>query len=439
MSVPTILLLLIFVIISGLIAYFGDLLGRRMGKRRLTIFGLRPRYTAVFMTIATGMIIAAGTIAVMAITSENVRILLTKGDNIISRMKTLNAQYNKINKSYNIAVENLDKQRKITQKASDEANIARKSSQRLKDNVEKISKSLAILKSNLVKNQAALKDAENNLRNSNVDLEKAKKEIASRRHEIDFQQNEIDRLNRLKDQLAIRLDKEALPRLIALRERRIIFHPAEEIYRKVISSNQSKSLISEDIKELLNDANRVSIEKGAAIGENGFSIQLLPKSIEGSDGNIKFLEDKETINAIVENISNTKGTVVLLLVSVGNSLEGEQALVEFSPPFRNNLIYSKDDEIASVIIDGKKTRGAILEDIISFLRIKVRSEAMNKGLIPQFDSDGQPVVGQIDDWDVIFDLIDKIKVKENDVRVNAHALSNTWSSGPLQLYFTVSE
>ena len=50
---------IVLVLVSGFIAYFGDLLGRRMGKKRLTLFGLRPRHTAIGVTTITGMIIAA--------------------------------------------------------------------------------------------------------------------------------------------------------------------------------------------------------------------------------------------------------------------------------------------------------------------------------------------------------------------------------------------
>lgn len=51
--------ILALIAVSGFIAWFGDLLGRKMGKKRLSIFGMRPRHTAIFMTTITGMIISA--------------------------------------------------------------------------------------------------------------------------------------------------------------------------------------------------------------------------------------------------------------------------------------------------------------------------------------------------------------------------------------------
>ena len=54
----TALVVLFLLAVCGLIAYIGDLLGRRMGKKRLSAFGLRPKHTAILFTIVTGVLIA---------------------------------------------------------------------------------------------------------------------------------------------------------------------------------------------------------------------------------------------------------------------------------------------------------------------------------------------------------------------------------------------
>jgi len=47
-----------FVIVAGLVAYIGDRVGHQVGRRRLTLFGLRPKYTSTIVAVATGMLIA---------------------------------------------------------------------------------------------------------------------------------------------------------------------------------------------------------------------------------------------------------------------------------------------------------------------------------------------------------------------------------------------
>ncbi|MBU1035654.1 DUF3084 domain-containing protein [bacterium] len=71
-------LILVFtvIIISGLIAFVGDWVGLKIGKKRVTIFGLRPHYTAIFITIISGILIAIITVTILAISSNDVRTAL---------------------------------------------------------------------------------------------------------------------------------------------------------------------------------------------------------------------------------------------------------------------------------------------------------------------------------------------------------------------------
>lgn len=71
-----ILLLLIIALVSGSIAYLGNKLGRYVGKKKLSIFNLRPLHTSTLFTIATGALISLLTIGVASMLSENVRIAL---------------------------------------------------------------------------------------------------------------------------------------------------------------------------------------------------------------------------------------------------------------------------------------------------------------------------------------------------------------------------
>ena len=69
-------LILVLVITGGAIAFIGDRLGSKIGKKRLSLFGLRPRHTSIIITILTGICITTLTFGVMAAASENVRTAL---------------------------------------------------------------------------------------------------------------------------------------------------------------------------------------------------------------------------------------------------------------------------------------------------------------------------------------------------------------------------
>lgn len=438
MTWRTILVLATFVAMCGFIAYFGDLLGRRMGKRRLTLFGLRPRYTAIVMTSLTGMLIAVITIGIMALTSQRVRLLMIQGDNIISRMNHITSQYNSTRASYQRAVSNLSKQRVITAKAELETKRAVKQKEILAAEILRIRDNLFNLKRDLKSNRDALHKTEKQLGDARGDLSNANKEIQIKRKEIETQTIEISRLEKLKKFYEDKLNASS-PRLQALRESRVIFRQGEEIVRKVIQCDQLLSGIRSDMIRLLDSADTKAREKGAVVGENGSAVQILAKSVVNSSGVNVFLKDEQTINALVDNIHAAKGSVVVLVLSVGNSVAGEPALVDFDNPYQNKHIYSANEIVESTVIDGSMSKGKILSSLIQFLRVKLRLSAIEKGVIPQLDENGQPTIGQIDDWDAIFDLIDKVKSSGKPVRVDATAAEDTWSAGPLSLNFKIEE
>lgn len=44
--------------LAGAVAYVGDRVGHQVGRKRLTLFGIRPRYTSTIVAIGTGVVIA---------------------------------------------------------------------------------------------------------------------------------------------------------------------------------------------------------------------------------------------------------------------------------------------------------------------------------------------------------------------------------------------
>ena len=71
-----VVLIFVLVITGGAIAFIGDRLGTKVGKKKMSIFGLRPRHTSILVTIVTGVMITTTTLGVMSIMSENVRMAL---------------------------------------------------------------------------------------------------------------------------------------------------------------------------------------------------------------------------------------------------------------------------------------------------------------------------------------------------------------------------
>lgn len=87
-----IFMFLILIAMGGLIAFLGDRIGSKVGKKRMTLFGLRPKYTSVIVTIISGILISFFTIAVLAVVNENVRVALFGLSKLQNEMQDLNQE-----------------------------------------------------------------------------------------------------------------------------------------------------------------------------------------------------------------------------------------------------------------------------------------------------------------------------------------------------------
>ncbi|MBW3621902.1 MAG: DUF3084 domain-containing protein [Armatimonadetes bacterium] len=89
MHIYTILLIGAWILGSGLVAYVCDNLGRKLGKKRLSLWGMRPRHTAMVFTVLTGVGIAAVTVMLVALMVPDARMALFQSVQINEDLKDL--------------------------------------------------------------------------------------------------------------------------------------------------------------------------------------------------------------------------------------------------------------------------------------------------------------------------------------------------------------
>ncbi|MBE9225717.1 DUF3084 domain-containing protein [Phormidium sp. LEGE 05292] len=67
------ILIVAVLVLGGVIASVGDRIGTKVGKARLSLFNLRPKNTAVLITLLTGSLISGSTLAVLFAASDQLR------------------------------------------------------------------------------------------------------------------------------------------------------------------------------------------------------------------------------------------------------------------------------------------------------------------------------------------------------------------------------
>jgi len=93
------LLILSLLLLGGILSTLGDRLGTRVGKARLSIFKLRPKSTAVLITVFTGSIISAISFAMMVAFNSQLRVGLFELEDIQAKITEREKELKKLEKN----------------------------------------------------------------------------------------------------------------------------------------------------------------------------------------------------------------------------------------------------------------------------------------------------------------------------------------------------
>jgi len=75
------LFIIVLLLLGGLISSLGDLLGSKIGKARFSVLKLRPKKTAILITVLTGSLISASSLFLMILVNRQLRVgLFRLGD-----------------------------------------------------------------------------------------------------------------------------------------------------------------------------------------------------------------------------------------------------------------------------------------------------------------------------------------------------------------------
>lgn len=126
---PTSLWFLIFMVLAGgTVSYYGDILGRKLGKKRITIHKkIRPKKFAAAMTFIFGALGTALTIAVLFVVSEPVRTWIIEGNDAKARLAITTKNLNDAEKKFS------DAQSKLTSVENERADLTVKVNKKTKE------------------------------------------------------------------------------------------------------------------------------------------------------------------------------------------------------------------------------------------------------------------------------------------------------------------
>ncbi|MBR4642134.1 MAG: DUF3084 domain-containing protein [Selenomonadaceae bacterium] len=400
-------LILVMIITGGAIAFIGDKLGTKIGKKRLSIFGLRPRHTSMVVTVVTGGLITALSIGFMVLISQNVRTALFGMDELRQTMDATLAELDeatenlfKAQTEFERANENLRMSKEEIVALKEEQEDLRAESERLKEGNEQLESTNAELTAqneNLSDTNAALEENNKKLGEFNVTLTADNEKLSSDNEKLSVDNNELEERNR-------RLREG----IIAIREGDITLRAGEILASGIIKGGQSAEEISNEINMLAERAT-----------------QLLTERFGGDEDNSVWIYQPE-LQRVIEEIESNKQDMVLRISAAGNMVRGEpvRSRLELYP---NKLIFSKDEIILSKTYElGDDVQPEIiLQDFLT----EINRIAIEKGIL------SDPLTGSVGRMEgtQLYEIFDALSSAKGKVQLTASAREETDSQGPLRL------
>lgn len=420
--------ILLLLTLAGVIAYTADLLGRRLGKKRLTLFGLRPKHTAILLTVVTGVAIAGLTFGAALASIPWFRRVVTQGE----RLAVQNIRLQEQNRA-------LDQRIQERVRENEELAARNAALERRNEELRRASAALEAESRRLSAANRTLADQNRSLRRRNAELGARNVRLADRNSRLmadnralqarqSSLQEEVTRL--MRQARALERQVSALHEEVAsYRERGSVFRRGQILSERRVLPNPPPDLLRSIIANTLFEAERRARDTRLAAGDrSGSPVQWVPPpALEGgaADGNriARWLAQQAT------RFQNRP--LVVRAVVDRNCAVGRPVPVRLEC-FPNDRVFVQGQLVAEDVIDGRQSDGQILREVIAFLTQQVRRRAIARSMEP-----GDDGLGSLDPDDVL-DACRRIRQLGQPAVIRARARTDIHRAGPLQLDLEVA-
>jgi uncharacterized protein (DUF3084 family) len=338
------LLILILLVLGGVLAPLGDRLGTRVGKARLSLLGLRPRNTAVVITVLTGSLISALSLGLMLLVSRQLRVGLFE-------LNTLQA---KLKSSRNDLERSRAAQAKVAlelEQAQSERQRARQDFTAAQAKADALRKALVPLQQQRQGLEAERQRLSRDVQARDAEIQRTEKELADVRARISAGENELRELE--QQRLALRLGSVVLSS----------GQPLATATLRLDNPGQAKQVID----KLLQEANLQAYQRVLPEEKPDRQILLVPRN------------DIERLEATIQK----PGTWVVNIRSAANVLLGEKVVYAFPEARPNTTVVQRDAVLATTAVEREEMSPEAIRNRLNLLLASALAEAQRRGSLVQ--------------------------------------------------------
>ena len=374
-------MIVIMAIVGGLIAYIADNMGSKIGKKRMSIFGLRPKHTSILLTVLSGMLISVLTIGVMAISSESARTALFGMEKIRAELKSLNEE------------------KSIAQDA------------------------LAKTKVEMEEKNVLISELDEKIRESTKANMEMEAKLADVSNKYDTAQKEVADLTASREQLTSEVatleESTAILRqgIISMREGQVFYRAGEVVYAGIMRGGLDHEQNVAQVNWLLDNAN-ASVLQRLGVEQKNEKLQAIWIS-------------NRVIEQAVEVLDRSKGNMFFRVRTIANIIVGEVVACDIEMT-DNQFIYPDNSLILSEKVDLRKLKNGDENILMNFLN-KVNHKAVEAGVLPD------PITGKVGNMDAttVIEATNDMRRLGGVVILKAYARGDITTAGPVRIRLEV--
>lgn len=395
-------LIITLAIVGGVIAYIGDRLGMNVGRKKLTLFGLRPKHTSILVTIVTGVFIASASIGVLTIASQDVRTALF-------RMKEIQEDLALMQKDYAEMELQRDTAQRELQEAEERVGEALADYDRVILALAEAEAEVEVQKISMEENQLTIAELETRIGN-------LQKEAASLQTELLDLEAKTEEFRQSYLQVSTAFGQ--------IREANIAFNASEVILTTVVPTGLTREEIRVQLEEFMLEVDEVAYRRSARVQE-------AQKSQNYRDYKAIFLQ-AGILDLAVEHVLLARGNVIVRAVSESNTIPGVPVVV-YLENYPDQMVFSKGTVLAKGVWD---PRGGIeIDQVILEILREANETALNAGMALS-EERGVSVLLPGDDF---LDAIFASKNFNQPVQVRLVVSKDTWrSTTPVHVYLELT-
>ena len=336
------LLILALLILGGVLSTLGDRLGSRVGKARLSLFNLRPRRTAVLITVLTGSLISALSLGLLLLVSRQLRVGLFELDALQAKLRDSRA-------ALDTAETERREARSATERIEAELISTRQRSATLRRELEPLQQQKRQLEQERNRLTADIQARD-------VDIQRTEAELRSVRDRIKAGEKELTSLEQ---------------DLLALRRGSVVLRSGQALATATVRLEQPGQA-KQVVDRLLQEANQTAYVRVRPGETPDRQILLVPR------GDVERLQ--QTLRQ--------SGTWVVSMRSAGNVLRGESVVYAYPDVKPNRTITRVDEVLATTTLEQDERGSEAVRTRLNLLLASAFAEVQRRGSLSeglQFD------------------------------------------------------